>query len=173
MFFVFVHVIKDGILYLLRIHLSSTVVSFLSIIIMAHITKSKGVCGFKEPTNHSSNVAEKTTQYADYLFSLGHIGNSHNSYLAIWLNVGIIGLSLYFFALIYRFVKASGKSAFAIPLMYCVVFSATFEEWLVGSLNPHTPLLLVMWTMMMTDKKETTVEDKWIDSKYKIPSLIT
>lgn len=111
-------------------------------------------------------------QYKDFLYTLGHIGNSHNSYLAIWLNTGLVGLLLFLFALIYRFVKASVKSAYALPLMYCVLFSATFESWLVGSLNPHTPLLLLMWSMMMVDVKEEIPAEKKAESdRFKIPEL--
>ncbi|MEP7168037.1 MAG: O-antigen ligase family protein [Bacteroidota bacterium] len=112
-------------------------------------------------------------QYAGYLYTLGHIGNSHNSWLATWLNTGIVGLILFLFALIYSFVKASAKSPFALPLMYAVIFSATFEAWLVGSLNPHTPLVLLMWTLMMFDVKEEGLEKKQTFDKYKIPELTT
>lgn len=112
-------------------------------------------------------------EYADYLYTLGHIGNSHNSYLATWLNTGIVGLILFLAAIIYNFVKASAKSPYALPLMYCVIFSATFEAWLVGSLNPHTPLLLLMWTLMTFDVKEEIEEEKVVFDKYKIPALTT
>src|SRR6185436_5733844 len=112
-------------------------------------------------------------QNAQYLYTKGHIGNSHNSWLATWLNTGIVGLLLFLFGLIYSFVKASVKSPYALPLMYAVLFSATFEAWLVGSLNPHTPLVLLMWTLMKFDVKEEGIEKKLTFDKYKIPSLAT
>jgi O-antigen ligase len=112
-------------------------------------------------------------QYADYLYTLGHIGNSHNSYLATWLNTGLVGLVLFLGAMIYRFVTASAYSHYALPLMYCVIFSAMFEAWLVGSLNPHTPLLLLMWTIMMVAVPQQEVSEMKIKSdRFKIPELI-
>lgn len=109
-------------------------------------------------------------EYKQFLYTLGHIGNSHNSYLATWLNTGIIGLILFLFALIYNFVKASAKSPYALPLMYCVLFSATFEAWLIGSLNPHTPMLLLMWTIMMAEANEyAPVEKEITPDRFKIP----
>ena len=110
-------------------------------------------------------------QFAKFLSKLGHMGNSHNSYLATWLNTGIIGLIFFLYAFIYRFIKASVKSPYALPLMYCVLFSAFFEAWLIGSLNPHTPLLLLMWALMMLDVKEESIDKKIAISKYKIPWL--
>lgn len=112
-------------------------------------------------------------EYADYLYTLGHIGNSHNSYLAIWLNTGLIGLLLFLTGLIYRFVRAAAHSPYSLPLMYCVIFSATFEAWFVGSLNPDTPLLLLMWTLMEFVFKEKTEPEEVIFDRYKIPTLAT
>jgi len=85
-------------------------------------------------------------QHKMYLYRFGPIGNSHNSWLAMWLNTGLVGLVMYASAFIYRFVKVAGSSPYVLPLMYCVLFSATFEAWLVGSLNPYTPMLLLMWS---------------------------
>lgn len=112
--------------------------------------------------------------YSPYLYKLGHIGNSHNSWLAIWLNTGLIGLVLFLIGLIYRFVKAATKSPFALPLMYSVIFSATFEAWLVGSLNPHTPLLLLMWTIMSLNlEKEEKNQEEEKPEKEALPQLAT
>jgi O-antigen ligase len=77
---------------------------------------------------------------------LGHIGNSHNSWLATWLNTGAVGLALFAYALVYRFVKLARETAFGLPLMYSLLFSATFEAWLVGSLNVMVPFMLLIWS---------------------------
>lgn len=112
-------------------------------------------------------------KYEDYLYELGHIGNSHNSYLATWLNTGIVGLLLFLYAFIYRFVKAASLSPYALPLMYGILFSATFESWLVGSLNPHTPMLLLILSMFMDDTKEEIYKKgKPENNHLKIPELI-
>lgn len=87
-----------------------------------------------------------------YLSALGHQGGAHNSYLALWLNVGIVGLILYFrgFALI--FIKASKNTSIALAVMFSVLFSILYESWLAGSLNPYTILLLVIMTIMSEEE---------------------
>lgn len=87
-----------------------------------------------------------------YLSALGHQGGAHNSYLALWLNVGIVGLILYFrgFALI--FIKASKNTSIALAVMFSVLFSILYESWLAGSLNPYTILLLVILTIMSEEE---------------------
>jgi len=81
--------------------------------------------------------------YGMDLFFKYHVGNTHNSWLAIWLNTGIIGLILYAGALIYRFVSFASHSVYAIPMLYSVMFSATFESWLAGVLSPYILLMLI------------------------------
>lgn len=72
------------------------------------------------------------------LNKLGHIGGVHNSYLALWINTGLIGLILWFLAFLRTIIKAIPKAYTALPFLYAVLFSATFEAWLMGSLNPYT-----------------------------------
>jgi O-antigen ligase len=82
---------------------------------------------------------------------LGHQGGVHNTYLALWLNTGIIGLVLWltgFFRIIFQAVRVSFT---AFPIMYAVLFSCTFEAWLMGSLNPYTIMLLFVLTLITTD----------------------
>jgi O-antigen ligase len=84
---------------------------------------------------------------------LGHQGGVHNTYLALWLNTGIIGLILWltgFFRIIFKAVKTSFT---AFPIMYAVLFSCTFEAWLMGSLNPYTITFLFVLTVITTDSK--------------------
>ena len=83
---------------------------------------------------------------------LGHEGASHNSYLAMWLNTGLFGLVLFMSALVSKFIRASKNSFIAFPLLFSVLFSANFESWLVGSLNPYTILLLIALTIMTSDE---------------------
>lgn len=86
--------------------------------------------------------------YGSDLFFKYHVGNTHNSWLAIWLNTGIIGLILYAGALIYRFVSFASHSVYAIPMLYSVMFSATFESWLAGVLSPYILLMLITLTVI-------------------------
>jgi O-antigen ligase len=82
---------------------------------------------------------------------LGHIGGVHNSYLALWINTGLVGLILWITGFVKIFIMAIKKSYTALPLAYAVLFSATFEAWLMGSLNPHMITLLFILTMISTD----------------------
>jgi O-antigen ligase len=100
--------------------------------------------------------------YGQDLFFKYHVGNTHNSWLALWLNTGIIGLLLYAGGLIYRFVSFASRSVYAIPMLYSVMFSATFESWLAGVLSPYILLMLITLSVIavlepapVTSKEET------------------
>src|SRR5204863_10137846 len=79
---------------------------------------------------------------------LGHKGAGHNSYLAYWLNTGLVGMVLYFSAFLYTFFKASKNTNIAMPVLYTVRFSATCESWLTSSLNPYCILLFTGLAIM-------------------------
>lgn len=74
---------------------------------------------------------------------LGHQGGVHNSYLTFWFDAGLLGVICYFFNFIKVFVNAAKKNKLAIPCLYAVIFSITYESWLAGSLNPFTIILLL------------------------------
>ena len=76
-----------------------------------------------------------------YLQTLGHQGNAHNSFITLWLDTGLVGLSTFVLALMSCFFKAIKKTRLALPLMYAALFSSFFESWLTASLNPFTILL--------------------------------
>jgi len=82
------------------------------------------------------------------LSALGHEGNVHNSYLSFWLNSGIIGLIFYLTAFLYCFVKAHIINQISFPYMFAILFTASFESWLVASLNPYTIVLLICLTIL-------------------------
>ncbi|NEN24048.1 O-antigen ligase family protein [Cryomorpha ignava] len=86
----------------------------------------------------------------EFLSDLGHQGGVHNTYLIIWLNAGVIGLTLFLRALILLFIKASKNLSVAFPILWMVMFSIMLEPWLAASLNPYT-IMLVMIITMMTD----------------------
>lgn len=98
-------------------------------------------------------------QYDEYLFgsnyrylsALGHQGGVHSTYLALWLNVGLTGLILYFVALFTRIYKATTKTYLALPVLYATLFSITFEAWLMGSLNPHHSMFLLLLNILYHD----------------------
>jgi O-antigen ligase len=72
----------------------------------------------------------------------------HNSFLALWLNTGIIGLILWIFAFLRTISKAMTRSYMTLPFFYAVLFSAFFEPWLMGSLNPYTITFLFALSLL-------------------------
>lgn len=92
-----------------------------------------------------------------YLSQLGHEGGAHNSYLTFWLNVGIVGLILFFRSFLLIFIKASKNTSIALAVLCSVLFSVLYESWLTASLNPYTILLLVVLTIMSEEEIIGTV----------------
>ena len=87
-------------------------------------------------------------KYQRMLMMLGHNGGVHNVALGFWLTLGLVGVVLFFFGLLYTFFKAASKSPFATPMLYGTLFSITFEAWLMGSLNPYTNVFLFALVVM-------------------------
>ena len=108
-----------------------------------------------------------------YLERMGHQGGVHNSYLSFWFNVGIVGLVLFLRSFILIFVKASKLVPFSLGVMFGVMFSITYESWLVSSLNPFTIILLIIITMVTeeeivrwdedSEENQAPEEDKEVD----------
>jgi O-antigen ligase len=86
-----------------------------------------------------------------WLNNIGHQGNAHNSYLTLWLDTGLLGLSLYLYAMASSFIQAAKKSNLALPAMYAIIFSSIFESWLAASLNPFTIQLVIILTMFTSE----------------------
>lgn len=84
----------------------------------------------------------------DWLNALGHQGGVHNTYLAVWLNTGIIGLVCYLFGFFFNFTKAARVNHMAFPVMFAIMFSITFEAWFQASLNPFTIMALMVITLL-------------------------
>jgi hypothetical protein len=83
-----------------------------------------------------------------YLEMMGHQGGAHSTYLSMWLNVGIVGLLIFLRSLFLVFIKAAKIAPVSLPILFSVLFSITYESWLVGSLNPFTILLLIIMTII-------------------------
>lgn len=94
-----------------------------------------------------------------FLQRLGHSGGVHNSYLSLWFDFGLVGLILYFRSFFLAFYKMHKKHIIAFPLMFTIMFSITYESWLVASLNPYTILLYIMMATLLF-YTETAQTDK-------------
>ncbi|MCB9162882.1 MAG: O-antigen ligase family protein [Flavobacteriales bacterium] len=87
-----------------------------------------------------------------YLERMGHQGGVHNSYLSFWFNTGIVGLLLYLRSFVLIFIKASRLVPLSLGVMFAVMFSVTYESWLVSSLNPFTIILLIIITAVTEEE---------------------
>lgn len=79
---------------------------------------------------------------------LGHEGNAHNSYLTIWYDTGLIGLVSFLLGIITYFIKVSKELPFVMPILFAIFFSINYESWLSASLNPFTPMFLMIVTVL-------------------------
>jgi len=91
---------------------------------------------------------ELFVQNSEMLSQMGHQGGSHNTFLSIWLDTGIIGLIFFCVAWLINFWKASLNSSLAYPILLAITFSAFFESWLVSSLNAFTILLIIILSLL-------------------------
>jgi O-antigen ligase len=83
-----------------------------------------------------------------YLEMMGHQGGAHSTYLSMWLNVGIVGLLIFLRSLFLLFIKAAKIAPVSLAILFSVLFSITYESWLVGSLNPFTILFIIIMTLV-------------------------
>jgi O-antigen ligase len=77
----------------------------------------------------------------------GHQGGVHNSYLSMWFDAGIVGVSAYFLAFASQVIRAMKNNYIVLAFGVTVLFSITYESWLVASLNPFTILFLILLTV--------------------------
>ena len=79
---------------------------------------------------------------------MGSEGAAHNSFISIWLSTGLFGLVLFMYAILSKFITAAKNTFIALPILAMILFSAFFESWLIGSLNPYSILLMMSLTIM-------------------------
>ncbi len=95
-----------------------------------------------------------------WLMQKGHQGGVHNSWLAMWMNTGVIGLLLFVIGLLRSFAKAISRSPLSLPIMFAVLFSASFEAWLMGSLNPFHVVFVLLMTVILNDDQFSEEQEK-------------
>ncbi|MCX6297383.1 MAG: O-antigen ligase family protein [Bacteroidetes bacterium] len=98
----------------------------------------------------------------DLLSRMGHQGGIHNTFLTFWMDFGLVGLLIYLRSYFLAFIAAAKKTLFAFPILFAVTFTAVFESWLVGSLNPHNILFLLILTLISDDVFYSEEEEKAI-----------
>ncbi len=102
-------------------------------------------CGF---ACEEYNFLYRTTYQ---LWSTGHQGGVHNSYLAFIVNTGFLGFGLFilFWGNTLRKVK---NYFFLLPFLATIAFSAMFESWLFSSLSAFHILFLVIVSQLLADR---------------------
>ncbi|MBK7945540.1 MAG: O-antigen ligase family protein [Flavobacteriales bacterium] len=113
-----------------------------------------------------------------YLEKMGHQGGVHNTYLSFWLNVGLVGLLLYFRSFVLIFVKASKLVPMSLAVLFSCLFSIMYESWLVGSLNPYTIVLVIIMTVVTEHEivqwRELSPPDgEELESASPLPTAVT
>ncbi|HIP35289.1 MAG TPA: O-antigen ligase domain-containing protein [Crocinitomix sp.] len=84
-----------------------------------------------------------------WLKRIGHDGGVHNSYLSMWFDAGIIGVILYYGALIKVVLTATKIDYIGIAFLVSILFNISYESWLVASLNPYTIIFLIILTIFV------------------------
>lgn len=87
-----------------------------------------------------------------YLMAMNHEGGVHNSYLSLWFDVGLVGLLIYLRSFFLLFTKATKRVPMSLGVMFAVLFSVTYESWLVASLNPFTIFLWCIVTVLSEEE---------------------
>ncbi len=94
----------------------------------------------------------------DWFIAHGHLGMVHNSFLALWLNTGIVGLLCFIYGLLSNFIKAAKINPLTYPCLFAIIFSNMFESWLQASLNPFTIIALLILTLLQYAKPQANAE---------------
>ena len=82
----------------------------------------------------------------------GHQGTVHNSFLAFWLDQGLIGLVLFLRSYFLIFMKGAQKTKMAYPIMFSIAFTGFFESWLMGSLSAYSFLGMFIFTIITSEE---------------------
>ena len=84
-----------------------------------------------------------------WLSMQGHSGGVHNSYLSMWMDAGILGVTAYFGGIIAIIGKTMKNNYIIIAFVTSIAFNIYFESWLVASLNPFTIIYLMILTIFI------------------------
>lgn len=114
-----------------------------------HVINTQGSFLFGRGFDYEAEVMFAATEYLE---SLGHQGGVHNTYLAFWMNTGIVGLAIFLRSFVLIFIKAGKHTSISLAIMFSVMFSILYESWLAGSLSPYTTMLLIILTIVSEDE---------------------
>ena len=78
----------------------------------------------------------------------GHVGGVHNSFLWVWLDLGLFGLITFIYGWYKWFKNTFSYTNIILPAGMAVLFSVNIESWLVGSLNHVTIQLIIILSLL-------------------------
>lgn len=81
-----------------------------------------------------------------------------NSYLSLWMNVGVFGLLAYFY-FIFRIYLQSSVKRLATPFLAAALFSGIAESWMASSLNAFTPLFFLYFALQSVPLEELEYQE--------------
>ncbi len=108
--------------------------------------------------NYSEKLAWLREHYDTIPMLKAHDGNAHQSFLSLWMNNGLIGLFLWSVAWLRVILISLKKSQYTLPLVAAIAFSASYESWLVASLNPFTIQLILVFALFFYCDKSANIE---------------
>ena len=100
---------------------------------------------------------------AEELAIKGHVGDVHNSFLYIWLELGLAGLFFFIYGWYNWLKKTFTYSKIILPIGIAVLFSVNIEDWLIGSLNHVTIQLIIILSLLSSPefyKSTSLVNDR-------------
>lgn len=112
---------------------------------------------------HDENIMRANYYWLTYA---GHDGGVHNSYLSMWFNSGIIGVILYYGALIKIYLNAFKFSPVVLAFGASVFFNSVYESWMVASLNPFTIMFLIILTIFGQNLRGQEYETSSAEPEY-------
>lgn len=89
----------------------------------------------------------------------GHVGGIHNSFLWVWLELGLFGLLSFVYGWFSWFRKTFQYTDIILPVGIAVVFSVNIEPWLMGSLN-HVLIQLIIILSLLSSPSFFSTENQ-------------
>lgn len=75
-----------------------------------------------------------------------------SSYLSLLLDVGFVGVFVYFLS-VYKMFKKSKHGSFAIGFVCMSLFAGITESWMAASMNAFTPMFFLYWAIQAQPKQ--------------------
>ena len=99
----------------------------------------------------------------ELLAKKGHVGSVHNSFLWVWLDLGLFGLLTFIYGWYRWFKNTFSYTKIILPVSLAVLFSVNVESWLMGSLNHVTIQLIIILSLLSSPEFFESEDRKEVD----------